>query len=116
VLFVLGLLSKSAIATLPVSLLVTLWWQRGRIEWKRDAVPILPLLALGLVSGLFTAWVERTFIGAAGDGFAFSLVARCLIAGRAVWFYLSKLFWPVDLAFIYPRWTYPFGKPRLPWR
>ncbi|PYL30722.1 MAG: hypothetical protein DMF45_01330 [Verrucomicrobia bacterium] len=27
-----------------------------------------------------------------------------LVASRAVWFYLSKLFWPSDLIFIYPQW------------
>jgi tetratricopeptide (TPR) repeat protein len=26
------------------------------------------------------------------------------VAGRVIWFYLGKLFWPVDLIFIYPRW------------
>ena len=29
---------------------------------------------------------------------------RCLIAGRVIWFYLGKLFWPTELIFIYPRW------------
>ena len=30
---------------------------------------------------------------------------RCLIAGRALWFYAGKLAWPAQLTFIYPRWT-----------
>ena len=29
---------------------------------------------------------------------------RCLVAGRALWFYAGKLFWPHKLAFIYSRW------------
>ena len=32
------------------------------------------------------------------------LPERCLVAGRAFWFYLAKLFWPENLCFIYPRW------------
>jgi Flp pilus assembly protein TadD len=32
------------------------------------------------------------------------LLERGLIAGRAIWFYASKLVWPADLVFIYPRW------------
>jgi hypothetical protein len=35
-LFVLGLMSKTVIATLPGALLVVFWWQRGRLAWKRS--------------------------------------------------------------------------------
>ena len=28
-----------------------------------------------------------------------------MLAGRVIWFYVGKVFWPVDLTFIYPRWT-----------
>ena len=64
---------------------------------------------LGAAAGVFTAWVEQKFIGAEGADFALSLVERCLIAGRAIWFYLGKLFWPADLIFIYPRWQVSHG-------
>ena len=36
---------------------------------------------------------------------------RLLVASHAVWFYLGKLFWPVDLAFSYPLWTLHPGNP-----
>lgn len=103
-LFVLGLLSKSVIAVLPAALLIVFWWKRGTIVWKRDVQPLIPFFVIGAGSGLFTAWVERNFIGAQGEVFELSIMARVLIAGRAFWFYLFKLFWPVKLTFIYPRW------------
>ena len=103
-LFVLALLSKSVTASLPAALLVVFWWQRGRIRWQEDVRPLLPLFGLGLASGLFTAWVERSQIGADGPQFQFSLIERTLIAGRAVWFYLGKLVWPDPLIFSYSRW------------
>jgi tetratricopeptide (TPR) repeat protein len=104
-LFVLGLMSKSVIATLPVSLLVVFWWKRGRLDRKQDIVPLLPFFAAGIASGLFTAWIEQRFIIAGDEGaFALTFVERFLVAGRAVWFYLGKIVWPVDLIFIYPRW------------
>ncbi len=103
-LFVLGLLSKTVTATLPAALLVIFWWQRGRLSWRRDVLPLVPLFMLGAAAGAFTAWVERKLIGAEGAAFDLTLVDRCLIAGRAIWFYLGKLLWPADLLFIYPRW------------
>lgn len=103
--FILALLSKSVTATLPAALLVVIWWQRGRIEWKRDVVPLLPWFLMGAAMGLFSAWVEKTYIGAQGDEFNLTLLQRALLAGRISWFYVGKLFWPADLIFIYPRWT-----------
>jgi len=104
-LFVLALLSKSVTATLPAALLVILWWQRGRLSGRRDVAPLAPCLAVGAGAGLFTAWVERTLLGAEGSAYALSAVERGLLAGRAVCFYLEKLLWPADLIFVYPRWS-----------
>ena len=104
-LFVLGLLSKTVIATLPAALLVVFWWQRGKFSWKQDWLPLIPFFVAGIGAGLFTVWVERTYIGAEGAEYNFSIVERFLIAGRALWFYLGKLLWPVNLVFVYPRWN-----------
>jgi tetratricopeptide (TPR) repeat protein len=104
-LFIGGLLTKTVTASLPAALLVIFWWQRGKLSWKRDVLPLMPWLALGLIGGLFTAWVEHDLIGAKGQAFELSAIQRFLLAGRVVWFYLSKLFWPAELIFIYPRWT-----------
>ena len=61
------------------------------------------------MSGLFTAWVEHTLIGAKGEAFDLTLVERCLLAGRVVWFYPWKLLWPYPLIFVYPRWEISQG-------
>ncbi len=103
-LFVLGLFSKTVIATLPAALLLVFWWKRGRLSWKPDVYPLAPFFVVGMGGGLFTAWVERKFGGAEGAAYDFSVVERCLIAGRALWFYAWKLVCPVKLTFIYPRW------------
>jgi tetratricopeptide (TPR) repeat protein len=104
-LFVLGLLCKTVIAPLPAVLLVIFWWQHGKLSPRRDLLPLIPFFVLGIGAGLFTAWVEHRFIGAQGQTFNLGWIERCLIAGRAFWFYLFKLFWPADLIFIYPRWN-----------
>ena len=103
-LFVLALLSKSVTATLPAALLLMFYWRRGRLSWTRDILPLLPWFVIGAASGLFTAWVEHQYIGAKGAAFDLSLVQRCFLAGRAIWFYLGKLVWPAELIFVYPRW------------
>ena len=104
VLFLLGLLSKTVIATLPGALLVIFCWKRGTLSFKRDALPVIPLFILGAAAASFTVWIERSLIGAEGSAYGFTFVERVLIAGRVIWFYLGKLIWPLDLIFIYPRW------------
>jgi protein O-mannosyl-transferase len=112
-LFALALLSKTVTATLPAALLVVAWWRRGRVSWKSDVVPLLPWLAMGAFAGIVTSWVERTFVGVGTAGHQPGAIERLLVAGRALWFYAGKLFWPADLVFIYPRWTVD---PRSLWQ
>ena len=103
-LFLLGLLSKTAIVTLPLVWLVIFWWKRGMIFWRRDVVPVAPFLFLSAAAGLMTSWVEHGNIAYRTRILDLTLVDRCLIAGRAFWFQLSKLLCPSDLMFVYPRW------------
>ena len=103
-LFVAGLMTKTAIVTLPVVLLIIFWWKRGELAWTRDLKPLLPFFGLALVAGIVTVWVEQKFCAEHGETFDFSPIDRFLIAGRLFWFYLGKLFWPADLTIIYPRW------------
>jgi tetratricopeptide (TPR) repeat protein len=103
--FAAAVLTKSVTATLPAALLVVTWWRCGRLSWRNDGLPLLPWFVLGIAGGLFTAHFERTAIGAQGTEFALSLADRLVLAGRVFWFYPSKLLWPVDLVFVYPRWT-----------
>lgn len=113
-LFILGLLSKTVItATLPAALLVVFWWQRGSVSWKQDVRPLVPFFLFGAAGGLVTAWVERKLIGAEGMDFELTFLQRCLMAGRVPWFYLSKLVWPANLVFVYPRWDLD---PRVCWQ
>lgn len=104
VLFSLGLLAKTVVSTIAPALLVVFWWQRGTLSWRRDFLPLAPFFVAGVAASLVTVWMERTQIGAQGGEFAFSFLERCLIAGRAFWFYVAKLVWPAKLTFIYPRW------------
>ena len=104
-LFGLALLSKTATATLPAAFLVIFWWQRSRLEWRRDVRPLLPWFLLAAAAALVTAAVERKLLEGIGAALTLTLLQRGLLAGRVIWFYLGKLVWPADLTFFYPRWT-----------
>ncbi|MDX1682926.1 MAG: tetratricopeptide repeat protein, partial [Phycisphaeraceae bacterium] len=102
-LFVAALLSKSVTATLPAALVLVYVWKRGRLR-LRTIWPLVPMLVVGIAAGLHTAWLERVHVGAEGAMYELSVWERLLVAGRGWWFYATKLVWPTDLAFIYPRW------------
>jgi tetratricopeptide (TPR) repeat protein len=105
-----ALMAKTAVIALPAAVLLVVWWKRGKIGW-RELWPLAPFLAVGMAMGLWTVWVEKHLVHATGSGWALSFPERCLIAGRAVWFYLGKLVWPHPLIFIYPRWEINTAQP-----
>jgi tetratricopeptide (TPR) repeat protein len=110
-LFLLSLGSKTVTSTLPATLLVVLWWKRGRLSWRRDALPLAPWLLAGACAGMFSSWVERHFERAVGADFSLTFVQRLLVAAQAVWSYAGKLVWPVRLNFVYPPWSVDPANP-----
>jgi tetratricopeptide (TPR) repeat protein len=108
--YALALFSKTTACTLPAALLIILWWRAEPIGWRR-LVELLPYVALGLGMGLLTVWWERYHQGTQGTLFTMGLAQRFVIAGRGVWFYLEKLFWPANLTFSYPQWTLSAANP-----
>lgn len=107
-LFLCALLSKTVTCTLPAVLLLVIWWRQGRVR-RTQVLALLPMFAIGAAMGLLTAWLEREHVGSRGAEWGFTLVERSLIAGRVMWFYVGKLFWPHPLVFIYPRWQIQAG-------
>ena len=104
VLFLCALLAKTTTFSLPAVILLIGWWKRGQIRWRADVLPTLPFFALAIGLCLVTSWLEKYHVGAEGSDFALTFPQRCLVAGRAFWFYLGHLFWPAKLCFVYPRW------------
>jgi tetratricopeptide (TPR) repeat protein len=111
--FLLALLSKTSTVMLPLTLLVCAWWQKGRIT-KRDVIRTAPFFALALGFGLLTVWFQKHQamggVPVQTEGFA----ARLAGAAWAIWFYLGKALWPLNLNMIYPRWTIDATRP-LAW-
>ena len=62
---------------------------------------------MGAIFGWLTVYYERHSVGAVGMEWEIAFWQRFVIAGKAVFFYISKLLWPMKLIFIYPRWHPP---------
>ena len=104
-LFVGSLLSKTVTVTFPAALLVLYWWKRGRVT-VADVLPLLPFFVVGfaITLGDLNYYASREILN-----LDFSLVERTQIASHALWFYVGKILWPVDLAVIYPFWDIGVG-------
>ena len=110
-LFVLGLMSKPMVITLPFVLLLLDYWPLGRIRGGRaDAtsaplsklvVEKLPLIALSAASAVITMQAQRAG-GAMRSTAQFSLAVRLENAVMAYAMYLWKMIWPSHLSPIYP--------------
>jgi hypothetical protein len=96
ILFACAPLSKTVVLSLPAAVLLVIYWKRGRIA-ARDVLRLAPFFAVGRSMRLFTSWVETHEILAVGQDWSLTLAERCLVAGRALWFYAAKPVAPVNL-------------------
>jgi tetratricopeptide (TPR) repeat protein len=102
-LYALALLGKSTACTLPAALVLILWLKRIPLTAKRW-LQVAPFVAMGLGMGLLVMWWQIYHQGMGIVNLGLGPEGKILIAGRALWFYMWKLFWPTNLTFSYPRW------------
>jgi tetratricopeptide (TPR) repeat protein len=120
ILFALGLMCKPMLVTLPFVLLLLDYWPLNRVAvfrdrgdnifqiWRRLILEKLPLFALAAASCLTTLFAQKGAIQSfASISFPFR-VANAFISYAA---YLRQLFWPSNLAALYP---FPVGSIVVP--
>ena len=109
-LFVLGLMAKPMLVTLPCVLLLLDYWPLGRLgsswsEFRQKYSTLLlekvPLLSLAVANGLLAIQAQQG-MGALPSLQQFSFGARLANAVTANMSYLSKMIWPTDLVVFYP--------------
>jgi tetratricopeptide (TPR) repeat protein len=103
--FILGLMSKGMIITLPFVLLVVDFWPLQRWsqkEWQRLrplVIEKIPLFLFIIPAAIITLKAQQQ---AGSVATAIPLLPRCANATIAYVAYLGKTFWPTDLAVFYP--------------
>jgi Flp pilus assembly protein TadD len=103
-LMAIGLMAKPTLVTLPFALFLLDDWplkRFGNVQLRRLIFEKLPMLALTVASSVITIIVQLGS-GKLDYGIWTPLSARLANALVAYVRYISKLFWPVDLAALYP--------------
>jgi tetratricopeptide (TPR) repeat protein len=103
--FLCALISKTAVVMLPVVLFLYHLTIKP-MSLKELSVRTGPFFAMSLVFGLITIWFQYTSAGASGKEWSMTFVERTVNAGFTIWFYIQKIFIPLNLTFIYPRWNF----------
>ena len=105
--FVLGLLSKPMLVTLPAILLLLDYWPLGRFQRSEAGghqsakliVEKVPLFVLALGSAIATLIAQR---GGVLQGMYVPFTWRIANAVLACLIYIRQMFWPLNLAVMYP--------------
>ncbi|MCE5339766.1 MAG: tetratricopeptide repeat protein [Planctomycetaceae bacterium] len=100
-LFILGLMSKPMLVTLPVVLLLMDYWPLERKVSFRLFIEKIPFFLLSLASCGVTFIVQRDF-GSMSFGETVGLKTRICNAIVSYSVYLWKTIWPAELAMLYP--------------
>ena len=126
--FLLGLLSKPTLVTLPFALLLLDYWPLRRFEKARTCFDRLwadapayarmpgmtlvfekgPLIALSVIAGAL-AWIAEEHVGAVQNTISYPVDVRLANAVLSYVLYITKTIWPADLAAFYPH----LGMPPL---
>jgi len=102
--FVLGLMSKPMLVTLPVGLLILDFWPLNRLRsvpWRDLILEKVPLAVLAGVVAVATIITQQT-AGAMATMGEMPLDRRLANVVRSYALYLWKTVWPTDLAVLYP--------------
>jgi len=102
VLFVCALLSKTTAVFVAPALVLVALHERRSID-ARFVRTVLPYFVVGAGLGLFTAFIEKSQVGARGDEFALGVIERFLLAARNIVFYITHFVIPREQIFVYPR-------------
>src|ERR1043166_2797305 len=115
--FLLALLSKVSVATLPFVLIGCVWWQRNQVRWK-DVARVTPFAFLA-VTFLVISIIWLRYSESLGKDVHQTkvIVGHVAGAGWAVWFYLFKALLPINLTIVYPFLTFDAFSflSHLPW-
>jgi tetratricopeptide (TPR) repeat protein len=109
-LFIAALLSKTTAIFVAPCLVLCMLWRSARPS-APALVATAPFFAIGLALGLFTAFMEKTHVGAVGDEFALGIADRLQLAGKTSVFYLARFLVPTEQIFIYPRFVIDASAP-----
>ncbi len=137
ILFLLAMFSKTVACALPPTILLMIWYRRGKIRVPEILVT-LPFFIIGGGLAYITTISEHGKAGTRGPDWMFSSLARSLyqhpetattalklqalfqefiartfIAGQDLWFYIAKIFIPFPVMQIYPRFSYDLSNPTL---
>jgi len=104
--FLLGLMAKPMLVTLPFVLLLLDYWPLGRwgsrgIAARSLILEKLPLLVLAVLFGMVTLYAQKE-VGAVAPLGEIPLSSRIATALAAYVWYPLKTFWPTRLAVLYP--------------
>ena len=99
-LFVAALAAKTSVVTFPLALLGYEWLWRG--AERRRLLATLPFFAVAFLFGLLT--VLCNLHHDTSSVHSHGLAERLVRSSWALWFYLWKAVWPLDLCFVYPKW------------
>ncbi len=113
-LFILALLSKSVLCTLPVMLALMIWLTRPA-ELKRHVLYLLPWFAVAAGISAITAYVEHHHTSEISFLNDITFPQRIGIVFHALAFYLGKLIIPDPILVIYPKWDHTQLAAQIPY-